>query len=109
VTAVVVIVGLPMPLVPIQILLMNLLTDAIPAMILAVNPGNKTKQTRRQDIVDKELYSKVITRGILLGAGSLGLFATALAAGAPLLVAQIIEELVIKRRDNGIVKSVILS
>ena len=85
VTAVAVIVGLPMPLVPIQILLMNLLTDAIPAMILAVNPGNKTKQTRRQDIVDKELYSKVITRGILLGAGSLGLFATALVAGAPLL------------------------
>jgi len=88
VTAVAVIVGLPMPLVPIQILLMNLLTDAIPAMILAVNPGNKTKQTVRQDIVDKELYAKVITRGILLGAGSLGLFATALAAGAPLLVAQ---------------------
>ncbi|MDR3542135.1 MAG: HAD-IC family P-type ATPase [Desulfosporosinus sp.] len=88
VTAVAVIVGLPMPLVPIQILLMNLLTDAIPAMILAVNPGNKTKQTQRQDIVDKELYAKVITRGILLGAGSLGLFATALAAGAPLLVAQ---------------------
>ena len=88
VTAVAVIVGLPMPLVPIQILLMNLLTDAIPAMILAVNPGNKTKQTARQDIVDKELYAKVITRGILLGAGSLGLFATALAAGTPLLVAQ---------------------
>ena len=88
VTAVAVIVGLPMPLVPIQILLMNLLTDAIPAMILAVNPGNKTKQTARQDIVDKALYSKVITRGILLGVGSLGLFAATLAAGAPLLVAQ---------------------
>ena len=88
VTAVAVIVGLPMPLVPIQILLMNLLTDAIPAMILAVNSGNKTKQTARQDIVDKELYAKVITRGILLGAGSLGLFALTLAGGAPLLVAQ---------------------
>ncbi|WP_407311718.1 HAD-IC family P-type ATPase [Desulfosporosinus sp. SB140] len=88
VTAVAVIAGLPMPLVPIQILLMNLLTDAIPAMVLAVNPGNKTKLTTRQDIVDKELYSKVITRGILLGAGSLGLFAATLASGAPLLVAQ---------------------
>lgn len=88
VTATAVIVGLPMPLVPIQILLMNLLTDAIPAMILAVNPGNKTKQITRQDIVDKELYAKVITRGILLGAGSLGIFAASLAAGVPLLVAQ---------------------
>ncbi|MHB1653359.1 MAG: HAD-IC family P-type ATPase [Desulfitobacteriaceae bacterium] len=88
VTGVAVIVGLPMPLVPIQILLMNLLTDAIPAAILAVNPGNKTKQSKRQDIVDKELYQKVITRGVLLGAGSLGLFALSLAAGAPLAVAQ---------------------
>ncbi|NMF01477.1 cation-translocating P-type ATPase [Aneurinibacillus aneurinilyticus] len=88
VTSVAVIAGLPIPLVPIQILLMNLITDALPAMILAVNPGNKTKQTKQQDIVDKELYKKVVTRGVLLGAGSLGLFAMSLAGGAPLAVAQ---------------------
>ncbi|NOV04339.1 cation-translocating P-type ATPase [Paenibacillus planticolens] len=88
VTSVAVMVGLPIPLVPIQILLMNLLTDALPAMILAVNPGNKTKQTKRMDIVDKELYQKVITRGALLGLGSIGLFAASLATGAPVPVAQ---------------------
>ncbi|MGE7882158.1 HAD-IC family P-type ATPase [Bacillus sp. NPDC094077] len=88
VTSVAVIAGMPIPLVPIQILLMNLITDALPAMILAVNPGNKTKQTKRQDIVDKELYKKVVTRGILLGAGSLALFGVSLAAGVPLAVAQ---------------------
>jgi Ca2+-transporting ATPase len=88
VTAVAVIIGLPIPFVPIQILLMNLLTDALPAMVLAVNPGNKQKQTKRMDIVDKELYQKVITKGVLLGAGSLGLFAAALAFGAPIAVAQ---------------------
>lgn len=88
VTSVAVIAGLPIPLIPIQILLMNLITDALPAMILAVNPGNKTKQTKRQDIVDKELYQKVITRGVLLGAGSLGLFTVSLAMGMPLAVAQ---------------------
>ena len=81
VTSAAVIAGMPIPLVPIQILLMNLITDALPAMILAVNPGNKTKQTKRQDIVDKELYKKVVTRGILLGAGSLALFGMSLAAG----------------------------
>ena len=59
VTSAAVIAGMPIPLVPIQILLMNLITDALPAMILAVNPGNKTKQTKRQDIVDKELYKKL--------------------------------------------------
>jgi P-type Ca2+ transporter type 2C len=88
VTSAAVMVGLPIPLVPIQILLMNLLTDALPAMVLAINPGNKTKQTKRTDIVDKELYQKVITKGVLLGIGSLGLFAASLAAGASVPVAQ---------------------
>ena len=88
VTSAAVLVGLPIPLIPIQILLMNLLTDALPAMVLAVNPGSKTKQTKRQDIVDKEFYKKVVTRGVLLGAGSLVLFAMSLASGAPLVVAQ---------------------
>nr|MDA8226850.1 HAD-IC family P-type ATPase [Desulfitobacterium hafniense] len=91
VTATAVVVGLPMPLVPIQILLMNLLTDAIPAIILAVNPGGKDKEassTKRQDIVDKDLYRKVITRGVILGAASLGLFGLSLAAGTGLPVAQ---------------------
>ncbi|MDB5055322.1 MAG: family hydrolase [Bacilli bacterium] len=88
VTSAAVIIGLPIPFVPIQILLMNLLTDALPAMILAVNPGNKTKQTKRVDIVDKELYQKVVSKGVLLGLGSLGLYAASLAAGAPIAVAQ---------------------
>ncbi len=88
VTSAAVMAGLPIPLVPIQILLMNLLTDALPAMVLALNPGNKTKQTKRTDIVDRDLYQKVITKGVLLGLGSLGLFAASLATGASLPVAQ---------------------
>lgn len=86
-----VIMGLPMPLVPIQILLMNLLTDTIPAMILAINPGNDDNLspiTKQQDVVDQNLYKKVITRGILLGGASLGLFAVTLSSGVPLPVAQ---------------------
>ncbi|MCZ8515642.1 HAD-IC family P-type ATPase [Paenibacillus filicis] len=88
VTSAAVIAGLPIPLVPIQILLMNLLTDALPAMVLAVSPGSKTKQTKRIDIVDKPLYKKVVVRGVLLGIGSLGLFALSLAMGEPVHVAQ---------------------
>jgi Ca2+-transporting ATPase len=88
VTSVAVIIGLPIPFVPIQILLMNLLTDAVPAMVLAVNPGNKQKQNKRMDIVDKDLYQKVVTKGVFLGIGSLGLFAASLAAGVPLMTAQ---------------------
>jgi magnesium-transporting ATPase (P-type) len=88
VTSTAVIAGLPLPIVPIQILLMNLITDALPAMVLAVNPGNKTKEIKRQEIVDKDLYQQVITRGLLLGLGSLGLFVTSLSMGASIAVAQ---------------------
>jgi magnesium-transporting ATPase (P-type) len=88
VTSIAVIIGLPIPFVPIQILLMNLLTDAVPAMVLAVNPGNKQKQNKRLDIVDKDLYQKVVTKGAFLGIGSLGLFAASLAVGVPLMTAQ---------------------
>lgn len=91
VTATAVLAGLPMPLVPIQILLMNLLTDAIPAMILAVNPGNQNNESQTsltKDVVDRELYSKVITRGSILASTSLGIFGVALSSGAPLAVAQ---------------------
>ncbi|TYR80255.1 cation-translocating P-type ATPase [Priestia megaterium] len=88
VTSTAVLAGLPLPIIPVQILLMNLLTDALPAMVLAVNPGSKKKITKRQGIVDKSLYQQVATRGIILGAGSLALFAGSLALGAPLAVAQ---------------------
>ncbi|BBI31899.1 cation-translocating P-type ATPase [Cohnella abietis] len=88
VTSAAVILGLPIPLVPVQILLMNLLTDALPAMVLAVNPGDKTGTTERTDIVNGKLYRKVLVRGVLLGLGSLGLFAASIATGAPIAVAQ---------------------
>lgn len=88
VTSTAVIAGLPLPIVPIQILLMNLITDALPAMVLAVNPGDKSQQTKRQEIADKQLYKQVITRGVLLGIGSVGVFAFGLRAGMNLLAAQ---------------------
>jgi Ca2+-transporting ATPase len=88
VSSLAVIAGLPIPLVPVQILLMNLLTDALPAAVLAVNPGNKKLITERQNIVDKRLYQKVAVRGLVLGLGALGLFAGSLAMGAPLAVAR---------------------
>lgn len=65
-----------------------MLTDALPAMILAVNPGNKTKETKRQEIVDGAFYKQVITRGAILGLGSLGLFIWSLGAGMTLAAAQ---------------------
>ncbi|WP_047153184.1 cation-translocating P-type ATPase [Aneurinibacillus tyrosinisolvens] len=88
VSSVAVLAGLPIPLVPIQILLMNLLTDALPAAVLAVNPGNKELVTERQDIVDKNLYRKVAVRGLILGLAAVGVFAGGLATGASLPAAR---------------------
>lgn len=84
VSAVAVMAGMPLPIVPVQILLMNMLTDALPAMILAINPGKKTKETRRQEIIDSTLYKQVITRGAILGGGALGLFIWSLKSGMAL-------------------------
>ena len=81
VSAVAVMAGMPLPIIPVQILLMNMLTDALPAMVLAINPGKKMKETNRQEIIDGHLYKQVITRGAILGAGSLGLFTWALGMG----------------------------
>ena len=64
VSSVAVMAGMPFPIVPVQILLMNMLTDALPAMILAINPGKKMKETKRQEIIDSNLYKQVITRGV---------------------------------------------
>lgn len=88
VTTTAVLIGLPIPLVPIQILLMNLLTDAIPATILAANPGNKNLLTKQQDIADRSLFQKIAVRGLLLSAGVVGIFAYSLSAGKPLAIAQ---------------------
>ncbi len=88
VSSLAVIAGLPIPLLPIQILLMNLLTDALPAAVLAVNPGNKKLVTEKQEIVDSHLYKKVAVRGLVLGLGSLALFASSIAMGASLPVAR---------------------
>lgn len=88
VSAVAVMAGMPLPIVPVQILLMNMLTDALPAMILAINPGKKAKETKRQEIIDSTLYKQVITRGVILGAGSLGLFIWSLRMGMTLATAR---------------------
>ncbi|KGP73697.1 cation-translocating P-type ATPase [Pontibacillus yanchengensis] len=90
VTSVAVVAGLPLPIIPIQILLMNLLTDALPAMVFAINPGQSNAEEPRKKIADSSLYKQVITRGLLLGSSTLALFAFTLGTGATLLQAQTI-------------------
>ncbi|MFS0727755.1 calcium-translocating P-type ATPase, SERCA-type [Paenibacillus sp. 1P07SE] len=71
--------GLPLPLVPIQILWVNLVTDGLPAMALGVDQAEKDlmKQKPRpakENIFARRLGWKIVSRGLLIGLCTLGAF-----------------------------------
>ncbi|WP_274650501.1 calcium-translocating P-type ATPase, SERCA-type [Paenibacillus humicola] len=71
--------GLPLPLVPIQILWVNLVTDGLPAMALGVDQAEKDlmQQKPRQakeNIFARRLGWKIVSRGILIGVCTLAAF-----------------------------------
>ncbi|MGZ4123206.1 MAG: cation transporting ATPase C-terminal domain-containing protein, partial [Tumebacillaceae bacterium] len=71
--------ALPLPLVPIQILWVNLVTDGLPAIALGVDPAEKgimTKPPRnvRESIFARGLGFKILSRGVLIGLVTLGVF-----------------------------------
>ncbi|MBO7745009.1 calcium-translocating P-type ATPase, SERCA-type [Paenibacillus sp. MWE-103] len=64
--------GLPLPLVPIQILWVNLVTDGLPAMALGVDQAEKDlmqqkPRSAKENIFARRLGWKIISRGILIG------------------------------------------
>lgn len=71
--------GLPLPLVPIQILWVNLVTDGLPAMALGVDQAEKDLMEHRprsakENIFARRLGWKIISRGILIGLCTLAAF-----------------------------------
>ncbi len=88
VTALSIIVGLPIPLIPLQILLMNILTDAVPAMVLATGADQGVADKPYEDVIDNRLYRAVMVRGLVLGVGGVAIFAAALWMGLPLPLAR---------------------
>jgi Ca2+-transporting ATPase len=71
--------GLPLPLVPIQILWVNLVTDGLPAMALGVDPAEETSMARpprnsREGVFARGIGWKIVTRGLFIGLCSLAAF-----------------------------------
>ncbi|MBE3035804.1 MAG: calcium-translocating P-type ATPase, PMCA-type [Candidatus Atribacteria bacterium] len=67
------------PLLPVQILWMNLITDGLPALALGVNPSEKNimerKATKRRDqILNKKRLGLIIWQGLVLTIGALFMY-----------------------------------
>ncbi|WMJ22264.1 calcium-translocating P-type ATPase, PMCA-type [Paludicola sp. MB14-C6] len=73
--------GMPVILFPLQILLVNLVTDGLPAIALGLEPSDKRAMfvpPRRPDesVFSNGLATKIIFRGILIGLATLATFVT---------------------------------
>ncbi len=70
--------GLPLPLLALQILFMNLVTDDLPAITLSFNPASKdvmkTKPRKESGILNKRLITLFIIAGTIMGIVTLGAF-----------------------------------
>ena len=71
--------GLPMPLLPVQILWINLVTDGLPAMALGVDPSNPNIMQRPprhpgESVFSRGLSRKIIGRGVQIGLSTLFVF-----------------------------------
>ncbi|PRX33486.1 Ca2+-transporting ATPase [Orenia metallireducens] len=71
--------GLPLPLIPIQILWVNLVTDGLPALALGIDPADddimeKEPRPREESIFAGGLKWRICGQGILIGFGTLLVF-----------------------------------
>lgn len=85
--------GLPLPLIPIQILWVNLVTDGLPAMALGVDPAEEDSMSRpprdsKESIFARRVGWKIVTRGLLIGLCSLLAFWVTYQEGGQLELAQ---------------------
>jgi len=72
-------IGLPLPLLPIQILWVNLVTDGLPAIALGVDSAEEDTMQRpprgvREGIFARGLGRRILTRGLLIGLVTLTVF-----------------------------------
>jgi Ca2+-transporting ATPase len=87
--------ALPMPLLPIQILWINLITDGLPAMALGVDQPERELMKRKPRGAHEHIFSnglgwKIVSRGFLIGLCTVAAFVASGALGQSLLHSQTI-------------------
>lgn len=86
--------GLPLPLLPVQILWVNLVTDGLPAIALGVDPAENDLMQRpprgiKEGIFARGLARKICGRGLLIGVSTVAVFTGSLySAGGSLMRAR---------------------
>lgn len=88
-----IITGMPIVLLPTQLLLVNLVTDGLPAIALGLEESEESVMNKKPtdfsgDFFSGGLLRKIIIRGILIGLCTLGCFAHALNSGESLETAR---------------------
>ena len=81
--------GFPLPLLPAQLLWLNLVTNGIQDVALAFEPGEKDvlrrpPRPRRDGVLSRLLWERTLVAGAVMCAGTLALFLAELHAGAEL-------------------------
>ncbi len=85
--------GMPVPLIPIQILWINLVTDGLPALALGLDPPDPDIMRRRprktnDNVFSGGLGSQIFLSGLLIGGASIVAFCAALLIGGSLAAAR---------------------
>ncbi|MCL6562931.1 MAG: cation-translocating P-type ATPase [Firmicutes bacterium] len=85
--------AMPLPLLPIQILFVNLVTDGLPAMALGVDPPapgvmDRPPRPPGESVFARGLGGKIAFRGVMIGLSTVLVFAWALHSGLPLRTAR---------------------
>ncbi|MHC4267202.1 MAG: calcium-translocating P-type ATPase, SERCA-type [Planctomycetota bacterium] len=74
-----ILIGWPLPLIAIQILWVNLLTDGLPGLALGLDPFNKDimkkpPRSREEEIISRDVIQNILIVGFVMGAGTLLMF-----------------------------------
>jgi len=88
-----ILIGLPLPLRPIQILWVNLVTDGLPALALGVEEPdreimNAPPRKKEENLFDRHTWFKLVLKGLLIGAATLAVFTITLFNHGDLVLAQ---------------------
>lgn len=85
--------GLPLVMLPVQLLLVNLITDGLPAIALGMEPTDSRVMNRPPRKSDESFFSdglmfRIVFRGIMIGLCTLGCFTVIIGTGADIAVSR---------------------